>query len=74
MRVSHVEWEFAGGHNRDHFVAAEAVAMVLDESDDCTVTAEVCRAAADHLGDDYDAATVAVLVWGATFYRVGGEA
>jgi hypothetical protein len=69
----YVEWEFIIGRQRkDNFLAAEAIAIIMDE-DDCVpavVTADIAKRAADRLGSGYNAESVLTLTAGCRFWRV----
>jgi len=68
----YVEWEFIGRQRKDNFLAAEAVAIIMDE-DDCVpavVTADIAKRAAERLGDGFDGQSVLALVENCRFWRV----
>ena len=68
----YIEWEFTGRVSKNNFLAAEAVAIVMDEGDcdPAAVTADIARRAAERLGDGFDGQSVQVLVGNCRFWRV----
>jgi hypothetical protein len=71
----YIEWEFTGRASKNNFLAAEAVAIVMDENDyvPAVVTFGIAQLAAERLGDGFDGQSVLALVENCRFWRVQKE-
>jgi|694.fasta_scaffold123638_6 hypothetical protein len=71
----YVEWEFtgAGKVSWGNFLAAEAVAIVMDREQTEVLTLDIAKRAADRLGSGYNAESVLTLTAGCRFWRVEKE-
>lgn len=67
-----VEWHYFGPASREQFLACEAVATMMDWHCLPTdrVTESVAKLAADHLGNDYDTASIIALTENCIFERI----